>query len=295
MIKVDNISKQFKRIENDDSASKKASGAFRKNKSKAVEFMAVDGISLSADSGEILGILGPNGAGKTTLLRMIGKLMEPTSGQVVITDIEGNEITSDVEMKKYIGYLSGNTKLYHRFSVREMLEMFGDIYGMDKQAVSDKIQEISDVLDLESFIDNRIERLSTGQTQRANISRCLIHSPEIYIFDEPTLGLDILSSQSIIDFMKTEKEKGKTILYSTHYMEEAQYLCDRIIMMHHGHIVKEGTPESIMADTNTNNLRDAFKAVIDIDMDECSETDNLASSEALTDNSTETNIGTDVE
>lgn len=273
MIKVDNISKQFKRIENDDSASKKAAGAFRKNKSKAVEFMAVDGISLSADSGEILGILGPNGAGKTTLLRMIGKLMEPTSGQVVITDIEGNEITSDVEMKKHIGYLSGNTKLYHRFSVREMLEMFGDIYGMDKQAVSDKIQEISDVLDLESFIDNRIERLSTGQTQRANISRCLIHSPEIYIFDEPTLGLDILSSQSIIDFMKTEKEKGKTILYSTHYMEEAQYLCDRIIMMHHGHIVKEGTPESIMADTNTNNLRDAFKAVID----------------------TETNIGTDVE
>lgn len=265
MIKVDNISKQFKRIENDDTANKGSFGSIRKSKSKAVEFMAVDGISLFADSGEILGILGPNGAGKTTLLRMIGKLMEPTSGQVIITDSEGNEITSDVEMKKHIGYLSGNTKLYHRFSIREMLEMFGDIYGMDKESTAIKIQEISDVLDLDGFIDNRIERLSTGQTQRANISRCLIHSPEIYIFDEPTLGLDIISSQAIIDFMKTEKEKGKTVLYSTHYMEEAQYLCDRIIMMHHGHIVKEGTPQSIMDDTGTTNLRDAFKVVIDVE------------------------------
>lgn len=256
MIKVEDIRKQFRRIETDETSTGK------KKKGKAVDFMAVDGISFSAGKGEILGILGPNGAGKTTLLRMVGKLMEPTSGRVIITDEENNEISSDVEMKKRIGYLSGNTKLYHRFSIREMLQMFGDIYGLSKEACDEKIQEISDVLNLESFIDNKIERLSTGQTQRANISRCLIHSPEIYIFDEPTLGLDILSSQSIIDFMKQEKEKGKTILYSTHYMEEAQYLCDKIVMMHKGHIVKEGTPESIMADTGTTNLRDAFKAII---------------------------------
>ena len=256
MIKVENISKQFRRIETEDNQKGK------KKKGKAVDFMAVDGVSLSASQGEILGILGPNGAGKTTLLRMIGSLMSPTSGRIVITDEEGREITDEVAMKKRIGYLSGNTKLYHRFSIREMLQMFGDIYGMSKEETDIKIQEITEVLGLEAFIDNKIGRLSTGQTQRANISRCLIHSPEIYIFDEPTLGLDILSSQSIIDFMKEEKERGKTILYSTHYMEEAQYLCDKIVMMHKGHIVKEGTPESIMADTNTTNLRDAFKAVI---------------------------------
>lgn len=256
MIRVENISKQFRRIENDkDSKGKKSRG-------KSVDFMAVDGVSLSADRGEILGILGPNGAGKTTLLRMIGKLMSPTGGRIVVTDSEGAEITDDVELKKCIGYLSGNTKLYHRFSIREMLQMFGDIYGMSKSETEKKIEEITEVLSLSSFIDNKIGRLSTGQTQRASISRCLIHSPEIYIFDEPTLGLDILSSQSIIDFMKQEKEHGKTILYSTHYMEEAQYLCDKIVMMHKGHIVKEGTPESIMADTGTTNLRDAFKYII---------------------------------
>lgn len=263
MIKVENISKQFKKIETEEVTLK--NGKHGKSREKSVDFLAVEDISLSAESGEILGILGPNGAGKTTLLRMIGKLMEPSSGQVVIIDSDGEEITSDTKIKKHIGYLSGNTKLYHRFSIREMLEMFGDIYGMSKEDVAAKIEEISEVLGLQEFIDNKIGRLSTGQTQRANISRCLIHSPEIYIFDEPTLGLDILSSQSIIDFMKAEKEKGKTILYSTHYMEEAQYLCDRIIMMHHGHIIKEGTPESIMIDTATTNLRDAFKVIIGLD------------------------------
>lgn len=256
MIKVENISKQFRRIETDDNSKGK------KKKGKAVDFMAVDNVSLCAGEGEILGLLGPNGAGKTTLLRMIGKLMSPTDGRIVISDEDGNEITNEVEMKKRIGYLSGNTKLYHRFSIREMLQMFGEIYGMNKTDIDSKIEEITDVLNLSSFIDNKIGRLSTGQTQRANISRCLIHSPEIYIFDEPTLGLDILSSQSIIDFMKKEKENGKTILYSTHYMEEAQYLCDKIVMMHKGHIVKEGTPDSIMADTGTTNLRDAFKTII---------------------------------
>ena len=115
---------------------------------------------------------------------------------------------------------------------------------------------------MEKFCDQRIEKLSTGQRQRASISRCLIHNPEIYIFDEPTLGLDILSSETIINFMKQEKERGKTVLYSTHYMEEAQYLCDRILMIYEGRKVAFGTPEFLMELTETNNLRDTFKALI---------------------------------
>ena len=112
-------------------------------------------------------------------------------------------------------------------------------------------------------MDNRIEKLSTGQKQRASIARCLVHNPNIYIFDEPTLGLDIISSKAIIDFMKQERTKGKSVLYSTHYMEEAEFLCDRIIMMDKGRIIASGTPEELKKKTGTGNLRDTFFAFIE--------------------------------
>lgn len=236
---------------------------FEKNEkhNKKVSFRAVDDISLQIRQGEIVGIIGPNGAGKTTLLRMLGKLMKPTSGEVVFED--GALIIEDeLEIKRRIGYLSGNTRLYGRLSTRELLDIMGNIYGMEKADIERKIDEISEILGLSSFIDNRIERLSTGQTQRASISRCLIHSPKVYIFDEPTLGLDIVSSNAIIEFMQKERERGKTVIYSTHYMEEAELLCDRIIMMNHGRIMKEGTVEELKRDTRGRNLREIFMHLI---------------------------------
>jgi len=133
-----------------------------------------------------------------------------------------------------------------------------------------RIEEIAQILSLEDFIDNRIEKLSTGQTQRASISRCLIHSPKLYIFDEPTLGLDIVSSSAIVDFMRAEKERGKAVLYSTHYMEEAELLCDRILMLAHGRVIAEGTLPEIYAQTETTNLRDAFKKLIPAGKEEMS-------------------------
>lgn len=259
MIKADQLYKQFRKNINAEDSTKKKS-LFKKE--KVIDFMAVNGVSLEAREGEILGILGPNGAGKTTLLRMLGLLMEPTDGTVTITDKNGELITNLHEKKKAIGYLSGNTKLYHRFSIRETMTTMGDIYGIPGDILKQRVEEIIDILGMQDFADNRIERLSTGQTQRASIARCLVHSPDIYIFDEPTLGLDIISSQSIIEFMKQEKEAGKTILYSTHYMEEAQYLCDRIVMMHMGQIIEQGTPEEIMNRTKSSNLRDAFTSII---------------------------------
>lgn len=236
---------------------------FEKNekRNKKVSFRAVDDISLRIRQGEIVGIIGPNGAGKTTLLRMLGKLMKPTSGEVVFED--GDVIVEDeLEIKRRIGYLSGNTRLYGRLSTRELLDIMGNIYGMEKADIERKIDEISEILGLSSFIDNRIERLSTGQTQRASISRCLIHSPDVYIFDEPTLGLDIVSSNAIIEFMQKERERGKTVIYSTHYMEEAELLCDRIIMMNQGRIMKEGTVEELKRDTRERNLREIFMHLI---------------------------------
>ena len=246
-IMADNLVKTFTRNE---------------KKNRKIDINAVDGISLTIGEGEIVGILGPNGAGKTTLLRMMSKLMKPTSGMVSLR-IADEEITDDIEVKRHIGYLSNNTKLYGRFSAAELLRMLGVLYGMDKEAVEKKIAEISNLLSLGDFIDNRIEKLSTGQTQRASIARCLIHDPEVYIFDEPTLGLDILSSAAIIDFMKKERENGKTILYSTHYMEEAEYLCDRIIMIHQGRIISEGTPEDLKRQLGKENLRDVFAQLVE--------------------------------
>lgn len=237
---------------------------FTKNekKNKKIDFNAVDDISLTVKEGEIVGILGPNGAGKTTLLRMLSKLMNPTSGQISIK-IGEQEISDDIEVKRHIGYLSNNTKLYGRLSSRELLQMWGVLYGMSEEETTKKIAEICEVLSMESFIDNRIEKLSTGQTQRASIARCLVHNPQVYIFDEPTLGLDILSSAAIVEFMKKEREKGKTILYSTHYMEEAEYLCDRIVMIHHGKIISEGTPAELKQQTGKDNLRDVFAELIE--------------------------------
>lgn len=221
------------------------------------EFNAVDDISLCVNSGEIVGVLGPNGAGKTTLLRMLGKLMSPTQGRVVYMDGD-REISDDLEIKRRIGYLSGNTRLYGRLSTRELLKIMGDIYNIGEAELDGRIDYISEVLSLGEFIDNRIEKLSTGQTQRASISRCLIHNPKTYIFDEPTLGLDILSSSAIIEFMKQEREKGKAIVYSTHYMEEAEYLCDKVILLDNGRIVEQGTVETLKEKLAARSLREVF-------------------------------------
>ncbi|MCR4605855.1 MAG: ATP-binding cassette domain-containing protein, partial [Eubacterium sp.] len=179
------------------------------NKKQKEDFNAVDGISLRVDPGEIVGILGPNGAGKTTLLRMLCTLMTPTSGEITV-ETKGKTLKKPIEIKRHIGYLSANTKMYDRFSVRETMQLNGQIYGLDEDLILARIDMMEYLLKMDEFIDNRIAKLSTGQMQRAQIARCLIHDPDIYIFDEPTLGLDVISSSAIIDFMKKEKTKGKT-------------------------------------------------------------------------------------
>ena len=224
------------------------------------EIYANNGISFTAKDGMILGVLGPNGAGKTTLLRSIAGIIEPSSGT-----INYDELTfkyNEIEIKKDLAYLSGNTKIYNTVSAYELLKMCAEIYGVEKNKIKKRITEISKKLGMDSFLYNRISSLSTGQTQRVNIARCLIHNPKYYILDEATSGLDIISSQIILDFIKEEKERGKTILYSTHYMEEAENICDYVLLINKGVVVKEGTPEKIKKETKTTNLRDAFFTVI---------------------------------
>ena len=251
MIKVDNLKKKFVRY---------------KNKKEKEEFYADNGISFEANEGEIIGILGPNGAGKTTLLRMIAGILEPTEGEISFDGL--NYKNNEIEIKQQIAYLSGNTKLYDTLSCYELLKMCADIYGVAEEKTEERIKEISKILNMDNFLYNKIGNLSTGQTQRVNIARCLVHNPKYYILDEATTGLDIISSQIILDFMKEEKKKNKTILYSTHYMEEAENICDRVIMINKGVVINEGTPEEIRNRTNTSNLRDAFFTMIGGVLDE---------------------------
>ncbi|MCI8575345.1 MAG: ABC transporter ATP-binding protein [Bacilli bacterium] len=245
MIQVSNLQKKFVK---------------QKNKKEKEEFFAVDGISFEANAHEIVGILGPNGAGKTTLLRMISGIMNASDGTILIDDMDYEH--HEIEIKQNLAYLSGNTKIYQSISAYELLEMCCEFYNVDKILAKKRILEISKTLEMDSFLYNRIENLSTGQTQRVNIARCLVHDPTYYILDESTSGLDIISSQIILDFIKKERDKGKCILYSTHYMEEAENICDRVIMVNHGKIIATGTPQDIKNQTKTTNLRDAFFALI---------------------------------
>lgn len=245
MLKVNNIKKKFTRYN---------------QKGKKEEFFANEGISFEASDGQIVGVLGPNGAGKTTLLRIIAGILEPTEGNVSFDDLTYDK--NELEIKSNIAYLSGNTKIYKTISAYELLHMCCEIYNVDKKEAEDRIKSISKSLGMESFLHNRIENLSTGQTQRVNIARCLVHNPKYYILDEATSGLDIISSQIILDFIKEERKKGKIILYSTHYMEEAENICDNVVMINKGVVIKEGTPEEIRNITDATNLRDAFFSLI---------------------------------
>ena len=245
MIEVKNISKEFQK---------------KINQKETITFFADKNISFTAKEGEVVGILGPNGAGKTTLLRMIAGIMTPTAGEIIIDDKTYKK--NSIDIKKRIAFLTGNTKLYKDISPYELLKMCGEYYDIPKKDLEKRINEIIKRFDMESFKHQKIDTLSTGQYQRTGISRCLVHDPKYYILDEPTSGLDVISSKVIIDFVKEEKKNKKCILYSTHYMEEAENICDKIVMINKGKVIAIGTPEEIRKKTKTTNLRDSFFVLI---------------------------------
>lgn len=231
---------------------------FRAPKGRLIE--AVRGATLSVGRGEIFGLLGPNGAGKTTLLRMLGTIITPTSGDVFI---DGKPASAAPEAaRRQIGFLSGNTKLYGRLTGRELLRYFGNLYGMDKASIAERTGSLADILDMNGFIDQRCETLSTGQTQKVSIARVILHDPAVLILDEPTLGLDIMTSRAIVEFIRGARERGHAIIFSTHYMTEAETLCDRIGLIHRGELLGIDTTQEIYRRTGTTNLQDAFLAMV---------------------------------
>lgn len=245
MIEVKNVSKKFIK-----SISKK----------EKISFYADKDISFKANDGEVVGILGPNGAGKTTLLRMIAGIMTPNEGEICFDNLKYGK--DDIKIKKQLSFLSGNTKLYKDMTPYELLVMCSEYYEIDKSIVDKRIREISKEFNLDKFLNQKIGNLSTGQTQRVGLARCIIHNPKYYILDEATSGLDIISSQVVLNFIKEEQKKGKCIVYSTHYMEEAENICDKVVLIHEGKVIKIDAPKNIIEETKTTNLRDAFFELI---------------------------------
>ena len=229
--------------------------------SRLGEVRAVAGLSFECCRGEILGILGPNGAGKTTLLRMLATILKPTDGSAAIFGYD--IVTQSDEVKRRIGFLSGNTKLYKRLSALETLRFFGRLYDMDKETIKRRTGEILDLLNMHEFKDRRFERLSTGEKQKVSIARCLTHDPSLLILDEPTAGLDVVSAKAIIDFIHRSKERRKTILLSTHYMTEAEELCDRVVLINHGRIIAAGTVDELLERSGEQSLNEAFFYYLD--------------------------------
>lgn len=217
---------------------------------------AVNDVSFTVEKGEIFGLLGTNGAGKTTTLRMLATILEPTAGSATVA---GHDVAREpAEVREKTGYLTGDTNLYTRLTPREMLGYYASLFGYSKAQAADAIERVSDRFELAEFIDTKIGKLSTGQRQRTSISRAVMQQPELMIFDEPTAGLDPISARHITQFIRENREGGMTLLFSTHYLREAEKLCDRIAVMHDGTIRAIGTLDDILSQTGTQDLEEAF-------------------------------------
>ncbi len=221
---------------------------------------AVREVSFTVPPGTIYGLLGPNGAGKTTLLRMLATILSPTSGRCIVAGAD--TVKNPQEARRRIGFLSGNTRLYGRLSPAEILRYFGRLYGMDDASIATRTEELASALGMADILGRRCEGLSTGQSQKTNIARVLVHDPPVLILDEPTLGLDIMTSRAILDFISESRTRGRTVLFSTHYMTEAEQLCDRIGLIHKGLLLAEGSKEELYARTDARNLQDAFLRLV---------------------------------
>lgn len=221
---------------------------------------AVDGISFDVKEGEIFALLGPNGAGKTTTLRILATILKPDSGEAFIN---GYDVLKEPEkVKKSIGFLPGDTGLYHRLTPSEFVEIFANLYGIPKDIINKRKKEIFESLGIEKYSKTIIDKLSQGTKQKVLLSKILVSDPPVLILDEPAQGLDVVAAKLIEEYLLKLKKEGKTILISTHIMEQAEYLADRIGIINEGKIVYVGEIEDMKSKTGKKTLREMFLALL---------------------------------
>jgi sodium transport system ATP-binding protein len=227
---------------------------------KLGEVRAVNGVSFRCEPGQIYGLLGANGAGKTTTLRMLATILKPSSGTARVA---GFDIVQQPEkVRAHIGFLSTATALYARLTARETAEYFGRLSGMNGEALKRRVDELFGLLEIGEFSDRRCDKLSTGMKQKVSIVRTLVHDPQVMIFDEPTLGLDVMTARTIVGFIRDCRSRGKTVIFSTHVMSEVEKLCDHIGIIHGGSVVAEGTLAELRLRTGLADLEEIFLKVV---------------------------------
>ena len=223
---------------------------------KRGEIRAVDDITFRCEPGRIHGLLGANGAGKTTTLRMLATILAPTSGTAVVA---GHDVVREPgQVRHGVGFLSTATALYGRLTAREMVEYFGRLHHLDEALLRERIDALFTRLDMHGFSDRRCDKLSTGMKQKVSIARTLVHNPAVMIFDEPTLGLDVMSARTIVGFIRECRDQGKTVLFSSHVMSEVEKLCDFVGIIHRGRLLAEGTPAGLKTRHGVDDLEEVF-------------------------------------
>lgn len=226
------------------------------------EVVAVDDVSFEVAAGEVYGLLGPNGAGKTTTLRMILGLLEPTKGWAEVAGYRSS--THPMEVKRRVGLVAAGAGVYQQLSVREMLLFFADLYGRGLADARAALEELADLFGLRELLDRPCGTLSSGQKQRVQLARALIHRPPVLLLDEPTLGLDVLGSQVVGEFIGHLRAESKSVILTTHQLDEAERLCDRFGLVHEGRIVVEGTLAELRERTGCGSLIEIFLRLADV-------------------------------
>ena len=223
---------------------------------KFEDVTAVDGLSLEVEKGELFGLLGPNGAGKTTTINVLCGLLEPTSGSV---SVRGYDVQKEPQkIKKLIGVCTQETAVYPYLTGRENVELFGNLHTMSKEKLRKNTDDLLEKLGLAEDAKRRVGKYSGGMKRRINLIMALVHDPEIAFLDEPTVAMDPQSRHAVWDFIRELKKQGKTVILTTHYMEEAEELCDRVGIIDHGKVIALGSPKELILNNDVNNLEEVF-------------------------------------
>ncbi|MFT5525558.1 MAG: sodium transport system ATP-binding protein [Pirellulaceae bacterium] len=222
---------------------------------------AVRDVSFEVSGGEVFGLLGPNGAGKTTTLRIIMGLLDPSAGYAEVDGFRTDR--NALQVKSRIGLVSASSGVYQWLTVREMLLFFADMYGIDVARAEETLDRLAGVFELTKFIDQRCSGLSSGQRQRVNLTRALMHDPPALLLDEPTRGLDVIGTRVVFDYLIYLREQKKAVILSTHRLDEAERLCDRFALLDQGSIRYRGTLSELRAETGQQTLVDMFQQLVD--------------------------------